>query len=54
MPGVCVLDSRMKWKTSASSTLYGSACFLSSRMRMKSEVGPVEARARVRVRVRAG
>ena len=30
----------MKWKTSPSSTLYGSAYFLSIRTRMKSEVGP--------------
>jgi hypothetical protein len=32
---------RMKWKTRASTTLYGSAYFLSRRTRIKSEWGPV-------------
>lgn len=36
-----VFERRMKWKTRASTTLYGSACFLSSRTRMKSEFAPV-------------
>jgi hypothetical protein len=30
----------MKWKTRASTTLYGSAYFLSIRTRMNSEFGP--------------
>lgn len=35
-----VFERRMKWKTRASTTLYGSACFLSSRIRMNRELGP--------------
>ena len=40
--------NRRKWNTSASTTLYGSAYFLSSRTRMKTLFGPVARRRSVR------
>ena len=44
-----VFERRMKWKTSASTTLYGSACFLSSSTRMKSEFAPVNSSQRAMI-----